>query len=90
MFIRILRTAGARFRLVLLAARGMVNTRSQAGLGLEMTVRVVQVLKSVSQRVFMPSMAVSQDDRILGIPRHGRDAVGLVGHLLCHHPVEHG
>ena len=31
MFIRLLKTAGARFRLVLLAASGMVNTRSQAG-----------------------------------------------------------
>ena len=64
MFIRLLRTAGARFRLVLLAASGMVNTRSQAGFEPWMTCESSKGLKSLSQLVFVSSMAISQEDRI--------------------------
>ena len=51
MFIRLLRTAGARFRLVLLAATAMVNTRSQAGLGLEMTMSPLTCQIVVTARI---------------------------------------
>ena len=64
MFIRLLRTAGARFRLVLLAARGMVNTCSQAGFEPWITCESSKGLKSLSQLVFVSSMAISQHDRI--------------------------
>ena len=42
----------------------MANTRSQAGLMPGMTLVVVQVPKTLSQRVFVSSMAISQEDRI--------------------------